>query len=118
MNKMHKTLYKRLTYELSKNFHNFVVATANAGYNLSAEWWSTVGQRIERRQIIIPNDEKLISQLTSRRKLYDSRGRERLESKADLKSRGVESPDRADALIWRRNDVTFGGSVRLRSSRR
>jgi hypothetical protein len=65
----------------------------------SAEWWSTVGQLIERRQIIIPNDEKLIAQLTSRRKLYDSRGRERLESKADLKSRGVESPDRADALI-------------------
>jgi phage terminase large subunit len=72
---------------------------ADIYYNLSAEWWSTVGQLIERRQIIIPNDEKLIAQLTSRQKLYDSRGRERLESKADLKSRGVESPDRADALI-------------------
>jgi hypothetical protein len=58
-----------------------------------------VGQLIERRQIIIPNDEKLIAQLTSRRKLYDSKGRERLESKADLRARGVESPDRADALI-------------------
>src|SRR6266567_7666020 len=67
--------------------------------NLSAEWWSTVGQMMERRQIIIPNDEKLIAQLTSRRKLYDSKGRERLESKADLRARGVESPDRADALI-------------------
>ena len=31
--------------------------------------------------------------------MYDSKGRERLESKADLRSRGVESPDRADALI-------------------
>jgi hypothetical protein len=29
----------------------------------------------------------------------DSKGRERLESKADLAGRGVESPDRADALI-------------------
>src|SRR5258707_6383846 len=67
--------------------------------NLSAEWWSKVGQLIERRQIIIPNDEKLIAQLTSRRKLYDSKGREKLESKADLRARGVESPDRADALI-------------------
>lgn len=67
--------------------------------NLSAEWWSTVGQLIERRMIRLPNDEKLIAQLTSRRKLYDSRGREKLESKADLASRGVESPDRADALI-------------------
>src|ERR1700747_463790 len=67
--------------------------------NLSAEWWSTVGQLIERRQVIIPNDEKLIAHLTSRRKLYDSKGRERLESKADLRARGVESPDRADAII-------------------
>ncbi|MEY2606431.1 MAG: hypothetical protein QOH31_4253 [Verrucomicrobiota bacterium] len=72
---------------------------ADIYFNLSAEWWSTVGQVIERKQIIIPNCEKLVSQLTSRRKLYDSKGRERLESKADLKSRGVESPDRADALI-------------------
>jgi hypothetical protein len=67
--------------------------------NLSAEWWSTVGQVIERRAVIIPNDEKLVAQLTSRRKLYDSRGREKLESKADLRARGLEFPDRADALI-------------------
>jgi hypothetical protein len=67
--------------------------------NLSVEWWSIAGQLIERRQIILPNDEKLVAQLTSRRKMYDSRGRERLESKADLRARGVESPDRADALI-------------------
>jgi hypothetical protein len=67
--------------------------------NLSAEWWSIAGQLVERRQIILPNDEKLVAQLTSRRKMYDSRGRERLESKADLRARGIESPDRADAII-------------------
>ena len=72
---------------------------ADIYFNLSAEWWSIVGQLIERRLISIPNDEKLIAQLTSRRKLYDSKGRERLESKDDLAGRGVESPDRADALI-------------------
>jgi phage terminase large subunit len=68
-------------------------------FNLSAQWWSTVGQLIERKQIIISNDEKLIAQLTSRQKLYDSKGCERLEPKADLKGRGGESPDRADAII-------------------
>ena len=67
--------------------------------NIFSEWWSIVGQLIERRAIIVPNCEKLVFQLSSRRKLYDSKGRERLESKADLASRGVESPDRADALI-------------------
>jgi phage terminase large subunit len=68
-------------------------------FNWAAEWWSTVDQLIERRLISIPNDEKLIAQLTSRREIYDDKGRERLERKADLASRGVESPDRADALI-------------------
>jgi phage terminase large subunit len=83
-----------------QRFNNGQAAKRTEIYtNLSAEWWSTVGQLIERRQIILPNDEKLIAQLTSRRKLYDSKGREKLESKADLRARGVESPDRADALI-------------------
>lgn len=83
-----------------KRFNNGSPARRSDIYaNLSAEWWSEFGQLVERRQIIIPNCEKLISQLTSRRKLYDSKGREKLESKADMKARGVESPDRADAVI-------------------
>jgi hypothetical protein len=72
----------------------------NLFYNLGAEWWSTVGELIEHRHLILPkDDEKLVMQLTSRQKLYDSKGREKLESKADMKARGLESPDRADALI-------------------
>jgi phage terminase large subunit len=68
--------------------------------NLSAEWWSVVGELIEHRKIVLLGaDEKLVAQLTSRRKLYDSKGRERLESKADMRARGEESPDRADALV-------------------
>jgi hypothetical protein len=83
-----------------KRFNNGSPAKRSDIYaNLSAEWWSEFGQLVERRQIVIPNCEKLISQLTSRRKMYDSKGREKLESKADMKSRGVESPDRADAVI-------------------
>jgi phage terminase large subunit len=83
-----------------KRFNNGSTAKRSDIYvNLAVEWWSEFGQRVERRQIIIPNDEKLVAQLTSRRKLYDSKGREKLESKADMRSRGIESPDRADALI-------------------
>jgi hypothetical protein len=68
--------------------------------NLATEQWSEVAQLIERRAIVLPSaDEKLVSQLCSRRMLYDSKGREKVESKADLRARGVESPDRADALI-------------------
>jgi hypothetical protein len=50
-------------------------------------------------QIVERHRPDLIAQLTSRRKLYDSKSREKLESKADLAARGVENPDRADALI-------------------
>jgi hypothetical protein len=83
-----------------QRFNNGAAASKpNLYANLSAEWWSTVGEFVERRQIIIPNDEKLIAQLTSRRKLYDSKGREKLERKAELRAHGVESPDRADSVV-------------------
>jgi hypothetical protein len=58
-----------------------------------------VGELVEHRKIVLPEDEKLVAQLTGRQKLYDSKGRERLESKADMRGRGLESPDRADAII-------------------
>jgi hypothetical protein len=65
---------------------------ANIHANLSAEWSSTVGQLINRAPLPPgSHNEKLIAQLTSRRKLNDPRGREKLESKADPASRGVES---------------------------
>jgi hypothetical protein len=67
--------------------------------NLGAEWWSRIGELVEHRKIVLAADEKLVAQLTSRRKLYDSKGRERLESKVDMWARGLESTDRADAVI-------------------
>jgi hypothetical protein len=67
--------------------------------NLGAEWWSVVGELVEHRKIVFGANEKLVAQLTSRRKLYDSKGREKLESKAEMRARGLQSPDKADALI-------------------
>jgi phage terminase large subunit len=80
----------------------------NLYINLAAEWWSVVGEMIERGEIVLRADEKLAAQLTSRRKLYDSKGREKLESKADMRARGLESPDLADAVI---GAVMLGRSV-------
>lgn len=45
-----------------------------------------------------PADEELASQLGALRFHEDSRGRIAIERKADMKARGVSSPDRADAL--------------------
>ena len=49
--------------------------------------------------IQLPNDEKLIAQLTSRKYYMTNKGKIRLESKKDMKKRGLASPDRADAIV-------------------
>lgn len=46
----------------------------------------------------IPDDPVLIAQLSTRQQTMTSRGLIRLESKDDMKRRGLRSPDRADAL--------------------
>jgi phage terminase large subunit len=86
-------------YVLRRVNNGAAASKSNLYVNLAAEWWSVVGEKIERREIVLPSDEKLVAQLTSRRKLYDSKGRERLESKVDMRARGLESPDLADAVI-------------------
>ena len=73
-------------------------------FNRDAEAWSTVAKLIENKQIIIRDKdperlERLVKQLTSRQKIYDSDGRERLEPKDKLKARTGWSPDLADAFV-------------------
>jgi hypothetical protein len=66
--------------------------------NRATEIWMHLSKLIDRREIILFHDNALIAQLTSRKTFYDMRGRLRLESKDDLRSRGIKSPDRADAV--------------------
>jgi hypothetical protein len=86
-------------YYLRRVKNGTAASKPNLYANLAAESWSVVGELVEHRKIVLPANEKLVAQLTSRRKLYDSKGREKLESKGDMWARGLESPDRADALI-------------------
>ena len=67
--------------------------------NLAAECWFEARVKIEKGEIILPNDAELIAQLTSRRGWPDSKGRLQLESKQDMRGRGLPSPDRADAVL-------------------
>ena len=67
--------------------------------NRGAEIWFEARVKIEKGEIILPNDPELVAQLTSRRGWPDSKGRLQLESKADMRSRGLPSPDRADAVL-------------------
>ena len=67
-------------------------------YNRGAEIWGRLGRAIEKGELVLINDPTLISQLTTRKIFYDLKGRVKLESKDDMRARGLKSPDRADAV--------------------
>ena len=67
--------------------------------NLRAEGYWALADRFRAGTISIPYDNQLISQLATLRYDFDSRGRIKIESKDDIRKRGLPSPDRADALM-------------------
>jgi hypothetical protein len=70
------------------------------GYaNRGAEIWFEGRTLIEKRRVILPDDRELFGQLTTRRGWPDSKGRLALESKQEMRARGLRSPDRADAVL-------------------
>ena len=85
--------------------------------NLRAELWYKAKGWLEGRDVRLPKDDRLKSELTTLRYTYTSSGKVKIESKADLKKRGVASPDAADAFV-----LTFasdaGTAIGGRSRRR
>ena len=75
-------------------------------YNKRAECWGRMRDWLV-SGASIPNSDDLHADLTMLLWKYDSNGRIRLESKEDLRKRGVPSPDIADALAY-----TFAYPVR------
>ena len=68
--------------------------------NRGTEMWFVAAKTIENGEVILPaNDSTLIAQLTTRKHRIDSKGRLFLESKEDMRKRGLSSPDRADAVV-------------------
>ena len=73
-------------------------ANENEKYlNKGAEMWFYMREKIQ--SIKIPNDNDLIAQLSTRKYAVNSAGKHVVESKEHMKSRGLTSPDRADAAI-------------------
>lgn len=68
-------------------------------YNWGSESWATIRELLHDGEIEIPNDEDLVGQLSTRKYTVTSKGKIRLESKDEMKKRGLRSPDRADALV-------------------
>lgn len=77
--------------------------------NARAEWWWGLRQRFEDGDISIEDDEELIAQLANIRYKVTSKGQILIESKDDMKKRGLPSPDKGDALM-----MVFAGEEDIR----
>jgi hypothetical protein len=76
--------------------------------NARAEWFWGLRERFQDGDIDIdPDDDELAAQLGSLRYKHTSRGQMLIESKDDMKKRGLPSPDRADTLMLLFADVVY-----------
>jgi len=66
--------------------------------NLRAELYWNLRELLRDGQMALPPDDDLAGQLASIKYKFDSRGRILIESKEDMRKRGLSSPDHADAL--------------------
>lgn len=68
-------------------------------FNLSAEMHWAMRKRFETGNIDIPDNEQLLSQLPARKYSMTSKNQIKIESKDEMKKRGLKSPDFADSLV-------------------
>lgn len=66
--------------------------------NLTTDMWASMRDLFTNKDIVLEDDEETAAQLSGRKYLMASNGKLQLESKKDMKKRGLPSPDRADAL--------------------
>jgi hypothetical protein len=72
--------------------------------------WFNFGQRVEKGDVDlgpVAEDETTLFQFVNRKVLFTRDGKIALQTKDDLRSHGVSSPDRADALV-----LAFEGGMR------
>lgn len=89
-----------------KNLSVEVVGCHNGGKardshyaNWASESWFALRDRFASGEIILPRDDELTAQLTTRKYLLTSNDKLILEDKKTYKKRSGRSPDRADALV-------------------
>ena len=67
--------------------------------NRGSEMWHTAARTIANKEVRLIDDQKLQQQLVTRRVEVSRTGKLGLEAKDKMKSRGLASPDRADAVL-------------------
>jgi hypothetical protein len=94
--------------ELGFNVRDVNVSESNAlnqqAYRLRDELWIAAKDWLETRAVKLPKDDDLRAELIAPSYAFASNGKIKVESKSELKKRGMRSPDLADALC-----LTFAG---------
>lgn len=80
-------------------FNNGSNASDSMYANRITEAWFNFARLAKLRLPHIPNDNRLVQQLSTRQYFTDKKGRIIIESKDEYMKRGHDSPDRADALV-------------------
>lgn len=82
------------------------VAMNQQANRLRDELWLSVRDWLETRAVRLPKDDDLRAELIGPTYSFTSNGKIKVEAKADMKRRGMRSPDIADALC-----LTFSGQA-------
>ena len=95
--------------EMGYNVRDVNVAETAAmnpkAYKLRDELWMTVRDWLNQRACKLPQSDELRQELVAPRYTFQSNGKLKVESKSEMKKRGMRSPDFADALC-----LTFAGN--------
>ncbi len=76
--------------------------------NLTTHMWASFRDLLDSGDISLHDDDETFGQLSVRKYTVASNGKLRLESKEDMKKRGLDSPDRGDAVTL----STYLGKIR------
>jgi phage terminase large subunit len=98
--------------ELSYNVVDVNVSESNSmnqqASRLRDELWLSAKDWLETRAVKLPKDDELRAELIGPTYSFTSNGKIKVESKSELKKRGMRSPDLADALC-----LTFSGQAAI-----
>jgi hypothetical protein len=80
--------------------------------NLRADLWFAIKDWLAQRDCRLPIDDELASELAAPLYKYTSTGKIKIESKDEMRKRGIKSPDKADALAltMASSAASFSGS--------
>ena len=80
--------------------------------NLRAELWFAIKDWLAQRDCRLPQNDELEAELASPLYKYTSSGKIKIESKDEMRKRGIKSPDKADALAltMASSAASFSGS--------